>query len=141
MDILLDYVYELNWLTVIVAACVGMLIGAAWYSDSLFGKPWLKATKLSKKDTEKPAVSVGLAIALFTLLLTAAAMGVLIAVLQLTSAQDGVLFGVLVATGFLVTNNGMHKLFEQRPFTLFAITAVGDILTLSAMGAILAVWQ
>lgn len=140
MDVLLDYIYELNWITVVVAACVGMLVNAAWYSDILFGKTWLKAVKLKKKDTEKPAVSVGLVIALFTLVITSAALGVLVSVLKLSGALDGVLLGVLVATGFLVTNSGMHKLYEQRPFTLFAVTAVGDILTLAAMGAILATW-
>lgn len=140
MDVLLDYVYELNWLTVIVAACIGMLVNAAWYSESLFGKPWLKAVKLKKSDVEKPAVSVGLFISLLLMVIVAAAIGVLLEVLAVSGAHNGVLLGVLVATAFVVTFNGIHKLNEQRPFTLFAITAVGDILTLAAMGAILATW-
>lgn len=140
MDVLLDYVYELNWLTVIVAACVGMLVNAAWYSEALFAKPWMKAVKLKKSDVEKPAVSVGLLISLILMVIVAAAIGVLLEVLAVTGALNGVLLGVLAATAFVVTFNGIHKLNEQRPFTLFAITAVGDILTLAAMGAILATW-
>ena len=140
MEILLDYVYELNWLTVLVAACVGILVNAAWYSDTLFGKQWLKAVKLKKKDTEKSEVNVGLVISLFTLIISAAALGVLLSVLNVEGAVNGVLLGVLVATGFIITTSGMHKLYEQRPFTHYAITAVGDILTFAAMGAILAVW-
>lgn len=141
MEVLLDYVYELNWITVIVAACVGMLINAAWYSDSLFGKQWRKSVKLKKSDTEKDGVSVTLLISLMTLIISAAALGVLVMVLDLSGAVSGLLLGTLVASGFVITNNGMHKLYEQRPFALYAITAVGDILTLAAMGAILATWS
>lgn len=140
MEVLLDYVYELNWITVVVAACVGMLVNAAWYSDALFGKPWRKAVKLKKADTEKDGVSVALFISLMTLVITSAALGVLVMVMDLSGAVSGLLLGTLVAAGFVITNNGMHKLYEQRPFAHYAITAVGDILTLAAMGAILAVW-
>ena len=52
--------------------------------------------------------------------------------------MGGLLFGLLVGFGFLLQNNGMHKLYEQRPFSLFVVTAVGDILTMSAIGVILA---
>lgn len=140
MEVLLDYVYELNWITVVVAACVGMLVNAIWYSDSLFGKSWRKAVKLKKSATEKPEVSVAMFISLFTLVISAAALGVLAMVLDLSGPVSGMLLGVMVATGFVITNGGMHKLYEQRPFALYAITSVGDILTLAAMGAILATW-
>ena len=140
MDVLLDYVYELNWLAVVVAAAVGMAINAAWYSDYLFIKPWMKAVGIKKKDAAKPGFEVALVISFITLIITSAAVGVLVDVLAVDGALQGTLLGVLVGFGFLVTNSGMHKLYERRPFALFAITAVGDILTLAAIGAILAVW-
>lgn len=140
MSLLFDYIYQINWFAVLVAACIGMLINAGWYSDALFGKTWLKSIGLKKKDTQKPGVDVALVISLVTLLITSATMAVLIDVLKLSGAWSGLLFGVLASFGLLVTNNGMHKLYEQRPFSLFVITAVGDILTLAAIGVILAVW-
>lgn len=140
MDVLFDYIYEINWFAVMIAACVGMLISAVWYSDTLFGKTWMKAIGLKKKDVEKPGVDLALVISLITLLITSAAVAVLVDVLKITGAWNGLLLGILVGFGFLVTNNGMHKLYEQRPFALFAITAVGDILTLAAIGVILAIW-
>lgn len=140
MEVLLDYVYDLNWLAVIVAAAVGMAVNAAWYSDYLFAKPWMKAVGIKKKDAAKPGAEVALIIAFITLLITTAATAVLVDVLAVNGALQGTLLGVLVGFGFLVTNSGMHKLFERRPFSLFAISAVGDILTLAAIGAILAVW-
>jgi hypothetical protein len=140
MEVLLDYIYNLNWFAVVTAAAAGMLVSAAWYSDKLFGKTWMKAVGLKKKDTEKPGVTLALVISFITLLVSSAALAVLVDVLMVTGALNGVLLGVLVGFGFMVMNSGMHKLYEQRPFTLFAITAVGDLLTLAAIGAILAVW-
>lgn len=140
MNLVLEYIYNLNWLAVIVAASAGMLINAAWYSDKLFAKIWMKSVGLRKKDTEKPGITLSLIISFLTLIITAAALAVLTSALEISGALNGVLFGVLVGFGFVVMNSGMHKLFEQRPFTHFVITAVGDLLTLAAIGAILAVW-
>lgn len=141
MDILFDYIYQINWFTVVIASCVGMLISAVWYSDALFGQVWRKSIGLKKKDIENPKTEVGLIIAFITLLIMTAATAVLIDVLQISGAWSGLLFGLLVGFGFLATNNGMHKLYEQRPFSLFVVTAVGDILTMSAIGVILALWK
>lgn len=140
MELLFDYIYQINWFAVVIAACIGMLVSAAWYSDTLFGKPWMKAIGLKKKDTEKPGVDIALIIALITLIISAAAMAVLMDVLKISGAWSGLLFGSLAGFGFVVTNNGMHKLYEQRPFALFAITAVGDMLTMAIIGVILAIW-
>lgn len=140
MDIFFDYLYQINWFAVVISASVGMLIGAFWYSDFLFGKLWMKLNGIKKKDTEKPGAEVALIVSLMTLLITSATVAVLIDVLKISGAWSGLLFGVLLASGLLVTNNGMHKLYEQRQFSLFAITAVGDILTLATIGVILAVW-
>lgn len=140
MEVLLDYIYNLNWFAVVVAASVGTLVHAVWYSDALFGKPWLKATKLKKKDLEKDGVSLALVISFITMIISTAALAVLVDVLVIRGALAGVLLGVLVSFGFIVTNNGMSKLQEQRPFTLFAISAVGDMLTMAVIGAVLAVW-
>lgn len=138
MNILFDYLFSINWFLVVVASCVGMLINAAWYSDSLFSKTWRKAAGLKKSDTQKSGVELGLVISLILLIITSAAMAVLMDVLKISGGWSGLLFGILISGGFLITNNGIHKLQEQRSFALFAITAVGDILTLATIGVILA---
>jgi RsiW-degrading membrane proteinase PrsW (M82 family) len=140
MDVFFDYIYQINWFAVVVAACVGMLISAAWYSDALFGKTWRKSAGLKKKDIEKQGTDVAIVISLVLLLITSATIAVLVDVLKVSGGWSGLLLGVLVGLGFLVTNNGMHKLYEQRPFSLFAISTVGDMLTVVAISVILAIW-
>jgi hypothetical protein len=140
MQVLFDYIYELNWFAIVIASLAGFLVNAAWYSDKLFGKQWKKSIGLKKKDESKPGFELILAIAFLTTLITSASLAVLTDVLNVSGALNGVLLGVLVAFGFIVTTAGMHELFERRQFSHFAITSVGNILTLAAIGAILAVW-
>lgn len=141
MDVLLDYIYELNWFAILIAAIAGFAVNAVWYSEPLFGKVWMKAAGLKKKDLGKNSgFETAAVISFLTMLITTAATAVLVDALAVQGAAQGTLLGVLIGFGFLVTNNGMHKLFERRPFAHFAIGAVGDILTLAAIGAILAVW-
>ncbi len=138
MKILFDYIYQLNWVAVLVAASVGVLINAVWYSDELFGKVWRKATHLKKKDIQRPEVNVTLFIIFFLFFISSAATAILIDVLHINGAWNGLLIGLLAGFGFMLTNNGIHKLYEQKPFTLFVVTAVGDLLTMGAIGVILA---
>jgi len=140
MQVLFDYIYQLNWFAVVAAAFVGFMVNAAWYSDRLFGKEWKKSIKLKRKDDTKPGFELALVISFILTIITSAGVGVLIDVLHVDGAFNGVLIGVLVAFAFIVTTTGMHELFERRPFAHFAITSVGNILTLAAIGAILAVW-
>ncbi len=139
MDILFDYIYQLNWVAVLVASSVGILINAVWYSDKFFGQVWRKATNLKKKDIQKPEVDLVLIIVFCTVFISSAATAILIDVLHINGAWNGLLIGLLIGFGFMLTNNGMHKLYEQRPFALFAVTAVGDLLTMAAIGVILAI--
>ena len=138
MKILFDYIYQLNWVAILVASSVGVLINAVWYSDELFGKVWRKATHLKKKDIQRPEVNVTLFIIFFLFFISSAAIAILIDVLHISGAWNGLLIGLLAGFGFMLTNNGIHKLYEQRPFTLFVVTAVGDLLTMGAIGVILA---
>ncbi len=140
MQVLFDYIYELNWIAIVIATAAGFAVNAAWYSDTLFGKQWKKSIGLKKKDEKKPGFELILVLSFITTLITSAGLAVLIDVLNVSGALNGVLLGVLVAFAFIVTTCGMHELFERRPFTHFAVTSVGNILTLAAIGAILAVW-
>ena len=44
---------EVNYLAVLVAAIVNMVVGALWYSPLLFGKAWMKLTGFNKKQLKK----------------------------------------------------------------------------------------
>lgn len=140
MDVLVDYIQELNWLAVVVATVAAMAIGAIWYTPKVFGNTWMKAIGLKEKDIQGNGFKPML-IAVVTSFVTAVALGVLLQVLALTTVLQGALFGALVAAAFIATNKIMQSQFEQRSASYAVVTVACDVVTLAVMGAILAVWS
>jgi uncharacterized protein YneF (UPF0154 family) len=141
MQVFIDYLGELNWLAVVVAALVAFITGAIWYSKPLFGKQWQKSVRLTDKEIKNANMTEVMGISAATVLVSAIAIGLLVKVLVLTDVYQGALFGAMVAIGILGTNKLMQVKFERRPMSYWYITLGADIVALSAMGAILAVWQ
>jgi hypothetical protein len=141
MQVFIDYLSELNWLAVLVAAFVAFLSGALWYSKPLLGSQWQKAVGLSDKKIKEGSMTKVMTISLLTVVVSAVAMGLLIKVLVLTSFYQGALFGIMVAIGILGANKLMQTKFEQRPLIYWAISLGADIVAFSLIGGILAVWQ
>lgn len=140
MQVFIDYLVELNWIAVFVAAFVAFLSGAFWYSKPVLGSQWQKAVGLSDKKIKEANMTDIMVTSLITIVISAVAMGLLIKVLVLSEIYQGALFGVMVAVGLLGTNKLMQVKFERRPMTYWYITLGADILALSLMGAILAAW-
>lgn len=141
MEVLLDYVSELNWLAVVVATLVSFGVGAMWYSQGLFGKVWMKSIGLKESDTKKASMAMPIILTLVGTFVAAVAMGVLVQVLALTSVWQGATFGIMIAVAFLATNKVMQAQFELRPLSYNVVTSAADVVTFALMGAILAVWR
>lgn len=137
MDVLIDYVNELNWVAVLVATVAAFVTGAIWYSKPLFMKPWMKGAGLSEKDINNGNPAKAMVAGAISTFVGAAALAVLFDVLALEGAMDGALLGAMVALGFIVTNKVMHNYFEQKSEQYTLITTTGDIVALAVMGGVL----
>lgn len=137
MDVLIDYLNQLNWLAVVVSAVAAFAVGAVWYSKALFLEPWMKGAKLTKKDVENPNMLKTMGGGAVSVLVSAVALAVVYDVLALNGLMDGLMLGVLVAVGFVVSNKLMHDLFEMKPNSYTLITLSGDVVALGVMGAVL----
>jgi hypothetical protein len=141
MEVFLDYLAEVNWLTVLVAAFVAFFVGSIWYMKQLFGSRWQKEIKLSDKDIKKANMPKLMLISFITVVISAVALAILIQVLVLDTALQGALLGVMVAVGIIATNKLMQVQYEQRSWTYWFIVAGYDVVAYALMGAILAIWQ
>lgn len=140
MEVLLDHVSTLNWLAVLAATVVAMVIGSIWYTPGVFGRAWMKSIGVKEKDFMNGSMQP-IIFAVVSSFVTAVALGVLLQVLQLTSVWQGATFGIMVAVGFLATNKIMQAQFEKRPLSYNVVTSGADIVTFAVIGAILAVWN
>lgn len=140
MEVFLDYLAEVNWLAVFVAAFVAFLIGSVWYKKRVFGSKWQKEVGLTKKDIGKANMPKALLISFLTILVSAVALSILIQVLVLDTALQGSLLGAMVAVGIIASNKLMQVQYEQRSWSYWFIVAGYDVVAYAVMGSILAVW-
>jgi hypothetical protein len=141
MNVLIDYLRDLNWLAVVVATLAAFVAGFIWYSRGVFGNIWMKTAGLKEKDIKSANMGKSIVIGLVSTFVTATALAVVFDVLALSGALSGALLGVLVAVGFIVANKAMHDAFELKSATYFLVTGAGDIVALAVMGAVLGLFN
>ncbi|MBI4080776.1 MAG: DUF1761 domain-containing protein [Candidatus Levybacteria bacterium] len=133
--------FEINNLTVLIAAAVSMVIGFVWYGP-LFGKSWAKLmgfTEKKKKEMKREAPRM-YAMTFVVSLITAYVLAYFVFFTQALSATDGMMTGFFVWLGFVATTLFTGVIFGNKPIALYLINAGFQLVSLLTMGAILAVW-
>lgn len=130
---------DINYLAVLVVAIVAMVIGAVWYSTSLFGRAWMKETG-TKMDAGGSATT-GYVIAFVSSLVIAYVLSNFVDYAGATNVMDGAITGFWAWLGFVATTTAMNYVFEGRSWKLFWINTGMQLVNIVVAGAILAVWQ
>lgn len=131
-----------NYTAVLVASVVGMIIGAIWYGP-LFGKAWMKLSRLSPKDMakmKKKGMGKGYLAMFIGLLVMNFVLAHMLKFAQAATVAEAVVGGVLIWLGFIATVMLGSVLWEGKPISLYAINAFHYLVILAVSGAILVSW-
>lgn len=135
----------MNFLAIIVAAIVNVIIGSLWYSPLLFAKPWAKASGMKKEDMGKNRkMGAGMYIPpLIAAFVTSFVLAWFLNALQITTVGGGIQIGFLAWLGFTTTAQVLNSwVFSNgRPKELYLINTGYHLVIFCVMGAILAVWR
>ncbi|MEP7379845.1 MAG: DUF1761 domain-containing protein [Chloroflexota bacterium] len=126
----------LNWVAVIVAAVVGMVVGIIWYMPMVFGKRWSDSVgrPLPSMTSMNPTVTVG---ALVMPLVMAYVLALLIGGVGANSLVNGAIVGFLAWLGFSAMTALNAFIYDGRNSTWLMITAGYSLVALVAMGAVI----
>lgn len=124
--------FHIDYLTVIVASIVYMIILSLWYSKYLFGNIWLE---LREKEPRKKIL--GYVFNFFAALILAYFLSLVEVYLGATSFWDGVIVGFVVYFGFVFTTQIVSVIWFKNSFKLFLIDNVFYMISLMIMGGIL----
>ena len=127
---------NINWLAVVLAALATFVVGGLWYS-LLFAKPWQKAAGVTDEQLKSGTARVF--VGSFILALVMAVF--LAAFIGREGAVFGTLAGLAAGVGWVATALGVNYLFERRSPVLFAINGSYNVVTFTAMGAIIGALQ
>jgi len=130
---------DLNWLAILVAAFVPMLLGALWYSPVLFARPWMRA--VGRSAEELTGASLGYALSAVGAIVTSYVLARVVKWAQVDDLLNGALVGILAWLGFVATVLAVTTYFGGRSRTLWAIDAGYHLVSLRIMGAILGAWE
>ncbi len=135
---------EINYLLVLLAAIVAMLVGAVWYSPLLFGNEWKKFAKISPEAIEKArqkSTSKYYVIQFCATLLTSYILAQLVCLLHATSFGDGAKIGFWLWLGIVVPVLLGSVLWERKSVLAYLIDLGHYLASLVLMGGILGIWS
>lgn len=133
---------NINWLAVIVAAILRIVVGSIWYSPVAFVKPWQQLTGVTP---ESMRAGLGKAIAVDIVLSLVMAFVLYHAVMYATNMAPTVVSGLLVALlnwlGFVLATHLPLWAYENRSFKLISIGTGSNLVSMLLMGLLFGFWH
>src|SRR5919205_243863 len=125
----LSYVFQINWLAVLLAFLASMAVGFVWYLPAVLGRRWMEAVGKTEEDLRSSEGGAGIWLPMMAAAaLTAILLAVLISRLGLHDALSGGSFAFIVALVFRVGGHVIHNGFAGRPAAVTLIDSGHDVL-------------
>lgn len=134
----------INFWAILTATAVAMFIGSLWFGP-IFGKRWMEIVKLKKKDAQNDWQ-----IPMLTMLVMAFVQSFIMRHFIVYTAafypdyselSVGLITGFWLFVGLVLPLILSSNMFARRPNELTYIEAGNQLVTLLAIGAILATWN
>jgi hypothetical protein len=129
---------EINYLAVIVATAASMVIGFIWYHPSVFGKAWLKFSKIDPRKGSMAWATGAAVVSSFVMAFVLAHVIFLShSFFQNSFMQDSLATAFWVWFGFQGLRVFQRDQFNQRRKKESLIHIGNDLVTIMAMGLII----
>ena len=132
---------SVNYLAVLGAAVVNMIVGFLWYGP-LFGKPWMKLVGMTDKNMEdaKAGMAKTYGLTFVAALIMAYVLAHFVKLVGATTAGMGVQTGFWAWLGFVATTSLNQYLYsvKSKPWSLYALEQGYWLVIFVINGAILA---
>lgn len=130
---------SINYFAVFLAAVLNMVIGYAWYSQSLFGKEWMKMIGMTA-DKMKSGMGKAIGMGLVTSFISAWVLAYLISVTGASGIAEAAQIAFWVWLGFTATAMFSSVLYENKPTKLWAINVGYYLVAYIVMAIAIVLW-
>ena len=140
------HMHSLNWLAILVAAVVTMILGFLWYSPLLFAKAWTREmgydlNDKAKMDEMRKSAGPAYAGSFVASLISAFTLALILHGMRAESLHFGIMASFHIWLSFVATVQFTGALFAKQSMKLFAINTGYQLVCFLAMGAILVLWK
>ena len=136
-----QFLANIHWLQILVAAIAYFALGAIWYS-ALFGKKWVMYQKIDMND---PNVKSGTGAIMFGsfiwMFITCIALDIIVTKLGLDNALSGIKWGLLTGICFASAAISISYLYVKKPAGLHFIDCLYHVVGQVVACVILCVWK
>ena len=141
---------QINWIALVIAAIVPLIVGFVWYNPKVFGIIWMRESGMTEEKAKQmnPAKTFGLSIVcafliaffLWPQVFTGGGPGEPHGVEPYVTFKHGAFHGALIGVFLVLPVFCINALFEQRSFKYVVINVGYWIVTLTLMGGIINAW-
>ncbi len=137
----------INYLAVLVAAVINMVLGFAWYSPSLFGNVWMRLSGRTMADLEAgkkkmvPNMIIASVLAFVMAYVFAHVTVFAMDYTQTFGVVGGLVSGFWNWLGFILPVSAGAALWDGKSWKLVALTSGYYLVLLLINGVILATWR
>ena len=126
---------QVNLIAVLVCGVASLVLGGAWYSPLLFGKPWQRAAGLSDEQASSDNMAMIFGLAFMLSLIAAYVFGMFLGASMPLAGAVGA--GFAAGLCWVAASFGINYLFERRPVALWLINGGYHTLQFTLFGLIL----
>ena len=130
---------SINYLAVVVATVVSVVVGMIWFADPVFGRAWKRMQGIN--ESAKPPVSAFVIWIGGAFVLAYTLYRLLFVKMATASMGDALLVGLLIAVGIVIAGMGPNYAFAKKPLGLAGIEIGYVCLSIMLVSGILAAWQ
>jgi hypothetical protein len=128
----------IGFVSILLGALGGWMLGALWYSPLLFSKIWQKEVGLSDEQIKTGNMVVIFGLSYVCMVLMSVGLSFVIGAHPTINATHGFFHGAMSGLFFCAASMGINYLYGRRSIKLFLIDGIYQILLLGVSGMIMA---
>jgi len=131
----------LNYVAILVAWIISVVIGAFWYSPAGFGKLWSKLSGVDMMKTPKEETNRAIIFVTISSLLQAFALATILNSLNVRSIGEGLIASLVLWFGFTALTTVGNTLYQRQSWKFIWLNASFFLVVFVINGIILSVWK
>jgi hypothetical protein len=138
-----EFLTEIKWWAVLVAAIAYFMLGAIWYSKALFGTKWAQLVNLDVKNPDlKKGMGKMMISTLVLILIVCIGLALVIRMINFDyNYMYGIKLGLLTGITFATTAISIGYVYENKPTNLYLISSGYHIVGHVIAATILVLWR
>jgi hypothetical protein len=134
---------HINYLAVLVAVIVSMVIGTVYYHPAVFGRSWMKLVGHTDETVQGGSLLTYPVVAVSSFLTAWVLAGITYIAHDFYKGNfllSALVSGWILWLSFTVARMLVHDLFDTRSLKITALSALNEFITVTAMALIIGLW-